>query len=508
MKAREIPYCAHDLLERVVVADHAVDVVAEMEMRVEDVRARGQQRSEAPRRRRRRARAHGRERRPPPKANDIDSARGGVESIRVGRMSDVLIFARHGALRRAPPRGPDHGRRPDPVRRARRRPASRRSGERDPDHREGRRVCPPHVRGVRPGRASADGAPPRASCSTRSSCVPRSSSGSSGRSCPTPSRCSPPTGFAPRASSSFRTGPRSPSGGESSRLPSSPGSGGLRRRPRQGWPWCATCWARPSRDGDGVLEVDGQPLTSEGIQAAISAAFLKNGASADVFVVSHGPQTAIGHHLGEGQIRAGESIVVDLWPRDTESACFADMTRTFVVGEPPAEVAEWHRLSREWLDVAFAAIRPGVTARSVYDAVCDAVEAAGFRRSARRPRACRSRRASSTRSATASGSRCTRSRSSACSATPRSSPATCSPSSPAFTARTPSGLRIEDLVLVTEDGYENLTQLPVRPRALAPRRPRESSSRSATRRRTARSRRGGACPSRSGPGPRAGRPRR
>jgi Xaa-Pro aminopeptidase len=94
--------------------------------------------------------------------------------------------------------------------------------------------------------------------------------------------------------------------------------------------------------------------------------------------VSHGPQTAVGHHLGVGQLRGGESIVVDLWPRDTESACFADMSRTFVVGDPPAELAEWHRLCLEWHEVALAAIRPGVTARSVYDAVCDKVEAAGF----------------------------------------------------------------------------------------------------------------------------------
>ena len=38
------PVVGHHLLERVVVADHAVDVVAEMEVHVEDVRARRQQR--------------------------------------------------------------------------------------------------------------------------------------------------------------------------------------------------------------------------------------------------------------------------------------------------------------------------------------------------------------------------------------------------------------------------------------------------------------------------------
>ena len=48
----------------------------------------------------------------------------------------------------------------------------------------------------------------------------------------------------------------------------------------------------------------------------------------------------------------GETVVIDLWPRDNRSACYADMTRTFVVGEVPAEVAEWHRLCLEALERA------------------------------------------------------------------------------------------------------------------------------------------------------------
>jgi Xaa-Pro aminopeptidase len=129
---------------------------------------------------------------------------------------------------------------------------------------------------------------------------------------------------------------------------------------------------------DGVLEADGEPVTSERLHATIAAAFVANDAAADVFVASHGPQTAIGHHLGEGPVRAGEPVIVDIWPRDNRSACFTDMTRTFVAGEPAAEVAEWHRLCVEWLELAFTLIRPGVTSKSVYDAVCDRAEAAGF----------------------------------------------------------------------------------------------------------------------------------
>jgi Xaa-Pro aminopeptidase len=129
---------------------------------------------------------------------------------------------------------------------------------------------------------------------------------------------------------------------------------------------------------DGVLEAGGEPVTSERLHVEINSAFIANDASADIFVASHGWQTAIGHHLGEGPVRASEPVIVDIWPRDNRSACFTDMTRTFVAGDAPAEVVEWHRLCVELLELALATIRPGVTGRAVYDAVCDRVEAAGF----------------------------------------------------------------------------------------------------------------------------------
>jgi Xaa-Pro aminopeptidase len=134
---------------------------------------------------------------------------------------------------------------------------------------------------------------------------------------------------------------------------------------------------RAELNGKG-LQVDDEPLTSERIKAAIAQAFLAHGATGDEFIVSHGSQSAIGHHMGAGQIEAGEPIVIDLWPRDNESACCADMTRTYVVGDAPDELVEWHRLCKEALDRAEQDLRPGVTGKSVYEGSCEIFEAAGF----------------------------------------------------------------------------------------------------------------------------------
>jgi Xaa-Pro aminopeptidase len=125
------------------------------------------------------------------------------------------------------------------------------------------------------------------------------------------------------------------------------------------------------------LTLDGEPLTVERIKVAISQAFMDNGATSDDFIVAWGEQGARGHDTGSGQIPPGSPIVIDLFPKDRESACYADMTRTFVVGEPDEEIVEWHRLVKEAVDRTIEPIKPGVKGRELFDIACDIFEEAG-----------------------------------------------------------------------------------------------------------------------------------
>jgi Xaa-Pro aminopeptidase len=128
----------------------------------------------------------------------------------------------------------------------------------------------------------------------------------------------------------------------------------------------------------GMLRLEGEPLTCERIKEDVEREFTRHGAFADEFIVSHGAQTAIGHDMGSGPIAAGEPIVLDLFPRDRESGCFADMTRTFVVGEAPDELRTYWQLCREALDIALDAIRPGVEGRELHRLVCDYFHEHGY----------------------------------------------------------------------------------------------------------------------------------
>ena len=136
---------------------------------------------------------------------------------------------------------------------------------------------------------------------------------------------------------------------------------------------------RRAQVNGGGLEVDGEPLTSERLKRAIENVFTDFDVEGGDMIVAHGPQTAVGHNAGSGQIHADEPIVFDLYPKDKRTGCYADMTRTYVVGEPSDEVKEWHRIVKEALDRSTAAVKPGVNGRALHELVCDLFRAAGYR---------------------------------------------------------------------------------------------------------------------------------
>jgi Xaa-Pro aminopeptidase len=139
---------------------------------------------------------------------------------------------------------------------------------------------------------------------------------------------------------------------------------------------CRELLRRAEIRGDELL-LDGEQLTVERVKAEMNVAFAAHDTTADEYIVAPGAQGAVGHDMGSGPIRPGTPLVVDIFPRDNASAVYTDMTRTFVVGDVPDDVRGWHRLCKEALDRAVAEIRPGADCRAVFDVTCDIFEAAG-----------------------------------------------------------------------------------------------------------------------------------
>lgn len=136
---------------------------------------------------------------------------------------------------------------------------------------------------------------------------------------------------------------------------------------------------RAAEPRDGMLARDGEVLTAEAVRARIRDVCAEHGSPADEdIIVAGGAAGATGHEQGSGPLPAGEPIIIDIWPRDERSACFTDMTRTFVVGgEPADDVATWHGLAHAALDRVYERLRPGVTGRELFEIACDVFEDSG-----------------------------------------------------------------------------------------------------------------------------------
>jgi Xaa-Pro aminopeptidase len=122
----------------------------------------------------------------------------------------------------------------------------------------------------------------------------------------------------------------------------------------------------------------GGELTAEGVRNEMIAVCRDLGATlpADV-IVGPGAQGAVGHDPGSGPLPEGVPIIIDIWPMDDASACYADMTRTFVMGDVPDDIAEWHALTKDALEKTRAAVRPGANGKAIWEIACDVYEAAG-----------------------------------------------------------------------------------------------------------------------------------
>jgi Xaa-Pro aminopeptidase len=127
------------------------------------------------------------------------------------------------------------------------------------------------------------------------------------------------------------------------------------------------------------LWVDGDLLTAEAVRAVIRDTCANAGAPAPatILVQAMGPNSPGGHDAGSGPLPANTPILVDLWPRDERSGCWADMTRMFARGTISDELHALHRLVVEAHTRACKAVRPGVTGAELHAIACEVFEQEG-----------------------------------------------------------------------------------------------------------------------------------
>jgi len=125
-------------------------------------------------------------------------------------------------------------------------------------------------------------------------------------------------------------------------------------------------WLRPGR-------------TEREVGADIAEAIVAEGhARTDFVIVGSGPNAASPHHeLSDRVLGPGEAVVVDIGGTMPSGYC-SDCTRTYAIGQPPAEFTRYYTVLKDAQEAACAAVKPGVTAEEVDAAAREPIAAAGF----------------------------------------------------------------------------------------------------------------------------------
>jgi len=129
---------------------------------------------------------------------------------------------------------------------------------------------------------------------------------------------------------------------------------------------------------DGTLHLDGEALTSERVKTELETTLLEERCGLDEAIVAGGPDGAEPHNRGSGPLPADEPIVVDIFPRSKATKYHGDMTRTFVKGAPSDAAREFYDLTETAFEAALDAVAAGVPAAEVHGAACEVYEDAGY----------------------------------------------------------------------------------------------------------------------------------
>jgi Xaa-Pro aminopeptidase len=136
--------------------------------------------------------------------------------------------------------------------------------------------------------------------------------------------------------------------------------------------------ARATANAEGLLISDGAPLTSERVRAAVDIFLTERGYANPGSIVACGPAGADCHDRGSGEIHTGQPVIIDIFPTNRQTLYNGDCTRTVVHGDICDRLVEMHRVVVAAKAAAVAATRTGATGEDVHRATIGVIEGNGF----------------------------------------------------------------------------------------------------------------------------------
>lgn len=136
--------------------------------------------------------------------------------------------------------------------------------------------------------------------------------------------------------------------------------------------------SRIDRRRGGRLVLGGEPLTSERLRMLIHRAVLEKGAVARNTIVSCGKDSFDPHQIGAGPLRAGQPIIIDIFPRSDKSGYYGDITRTFVRGRASDRIRNMYEAVLKAQNKGISMASTEARCTKIHEAVCGVFEKHGF----------------------------------------------------------------------------------------------------------------------------------
>ena len=130
---------------------------------------------------------------------------------------------------------------------------------------------------------------------------------------------------------------------------------------------------------EGILRLGNKILTSETVRATIAHSLLDAECSSEDTIVSGGVFSADPHEEGAGPLFAGQPIVIDIFPRSRKTGYWGDITRTVCRGPAPKALKKQYQAVKAAQAVQLKAVKEGVWADDIHKIGVTLMEDRGFK---------------------------------------------------------------------------------------------------------------------------------
>ncbi len=127
------------------------------------------------------------------------------------------------------------------------------------------------------------------------------------------------------------------------------------------------------------LRFQGRAVTSEFLRKVINVALMEENCMASHTIVASGNQGCDPHCEGLGPVWAHQSLIVDVFPKSGDTFYYADITRTFVKGKASPALRAQYEAVRAAQEKGIRMVAPGVNGREVHQAIQRDMEGKGYR---------------------------------------------------------------------------------------------------------------------------------